>query len=198
MRCPRHDGPRVRENIKKELRERILALLRRQGEKERRTKSAAILRRLFQRPEFERASLVLFYASFDGEVDTFEMMRRAQKLGKRIALPYVVRKHTTMIPVIVESLDKDLETGPYGIRQPKEPTGDRRADLSEIDLVIVPGVAFDRHNNRLGRGLGYYDRFLQKMPSCTPSIGLAFDFQIVDHLPHRQGQDIPVSCVLVS
>lgn len=188
----------MREDTKKELRERILTLLRRQGEKERLAKSAVILRRLFQSPEFECASVVLFYASFDGEVDTFEMMRRAQKLGKRIALPYVVRKQRKMIPTLVESIDRGLETGPYGIQQPKESPGTAPVDVSDIDLVIVPGVAFDRQNNRLGRGQGYYDRFLKKMPARTPLIGLAFDFQIVDHLPHRQGQDIPVSCVLVN
>lgn len=103
-----------------------------------------------------------------------------------------------MIPTLVESIDRDLETGPYGIQQPKESPETGSVDVSDIDLVIVPGVAFDRQNNRLGRGQGYYDRFLKKMPARTPLIGLAFDFQIVDHLPHRQGQDIPVSCVLVN
>ena len=66
-----------------------------------------------------------------------------------------------------------------------------------IDLVLVPGVAFDRKNNRLGRGAGYYDRFLKDLPT-TPSIGLAFDFQVLDVLPHQPGQDVPVKCVITN
>jgi 5-formyltetrahydrofolate cyclo-ligase len=59
-------------------------------------------------------------------------------------------------------------------------------------------VAFDRKNNRLGRGEGYYDRFLKLLPSTTPTIGLAFDFQLVDTLPELEAHDMPVSLVLTA
>ena len=71
-------------------------------------------------------------------------------------------------------------------------------DLGNIELVVVPGVAFDRRNFRLGRGGGYYDRFLAKIPSHTPTIGLAFDFQMIDALPEKETHDRPVSLVLTN
>lgn len=185
----------MQNQTKKELRERILTLLRNQKEEERFQKSLVISRKLFAMPEFQKSSVVLFYASFDGEVHTFEMMKQAQKLGKTIGLPTMIRGERKIIPRRVESLEDDLSEGPYGVKQPKK-TGTKSLNLEEIDLAIIPGVAFDRYNNRLGRGLGYYDRFFKRLPSHIPTIGLAFDFQIVDRLPQTQEHDIPVSYVL--
>lgn len=183
---------------KKDLREKVLTLLRNQKEEERLRKSLAILDKLFRKPEFRKASTILFYASFDGEVETFEMIKRAQQLGKRIALPRVIRQDRRIVPVIVESIEKDLVPGSYGIKQPQHTDTDHVLNVGDIDLVIVPGVMFDRYNARLGRGAGYYDRFLRGLPDGTPTIGLAFDFQVVDHLPHQEEHDIPVSCVVAS
>lgn len=185
----------VQNQTKKELRERILTLLRNQKEEERVKKSLVISHKLFAMPEFQKSSGVLFYASFDGEVHTFEMMQQTQKLGKTIGLPTMIRDGRKIIPRIVGSLENDLSEGPYGVKQPKK-TGTKSLNLDEIDLAIIPGVAFDKYNNRLGRGLGYYDRFLKRLPSHVPTIGLAFDFQIVDRLPQKEKHDIPVSYVL--
>ena len=185
-------------HTKTELRQKILTLLRKQKEEERLAKSLAILDKLLKKPEFQKALTVLFYAAFDGEVDTFEMMQRAQQLGKKIGLPYIVRKEKRMIPTVVESIEKDLATGPYGVRQPKHTSGEKTLRTDELDVVIVPGLAFDKHNHRLGRGQGYYDRFLKGLSPRIPTIGLAFDFQIVDHLPPKEEHDVPVSCVLVN
>ena len=183
---------------KQELRRKVLTLLRQQKEEERSAKSLVILDKLFKKPEFRRALTILFYAAFDGEVDTFEMMRRALQSGKRIGLPYILRREKRMIPLAVQSLEEDLETGHYGVKQPKRKAHVRTLTMEELDLVIVPGLAFDRHNHRLGRGQGYYDRFLQELPRGIPTIGLAFDFQIVDHLPPPEEHDVPVSSVLVN
>ena len=139
----------------------------------------------------------MFYASFDGEVDTFEMISQALKLGKKIALPRIDKTQRKILPVVIDSLDNDLEQGPYGIKQPRINV-DKVLDLKDINMVIVPGVAFDKRNNRLGRGGGYYDRFLTTVPSGIPTVGLAFDFQIVDRLPHLDEHDQAVSHVLVS
>jgi 5-formyltetrahydrofolate cyclo-ligase len=181
--------------LKNDIRKRILKLLRNQKEEERFKKSRIIWEKLVKRPEFARASTVLFYASFDGEVDTFEMMKQARELGKRIALPTIVRLQKDLIPTMME--EEDFEIGPYGVKQPKSLWG-RSLDVNDIDLVIVPGVAFDKQNNRLGRGAGYYDRFLAKCPASLPVLGLAFDFQILDCLPHPEGHDVPVSGVIVN
>ena len=75
--------------------------------------------------------------------------------------------------------ENDLATGCYGI---KEPVGKVFTDFAKIDVAIIPGMAFDRHGHRLGRGNGYYDRLLSKIPQAY-KIGLCFDFQIVDSVP---------------
>jgi len=157
----------------------------------------AIKDRLFQMGEFQNAKTILFYASFDGEVETFTMIKEAQKLGKTISLPGIPRDEQKIIPVAVTSLEDDLQTGPYGIRQPKIDQ-DKTLEKNCLDMVVVPGVAFDKQNNRLGRGGGYYDRFLASLPSDVPTVGLAFDFQIVDTLPPQEKHDVPVSCVLTN
>ncbi len=188
---------KVKINNKKSLREKMLTLLRNHKEEERLAKSRIIFDRLFRLPEFRKALTILFYFPFNGEVNTVEMIKQAQKLGKRIGLPRIMRDKKRIIPAIVDSLEEDLETGPYGIKQPK--TNRLQAlRLENLDMVIVPGVAFDKRNNRLGRGGGYYDRFLKSLPSLIPTVGLAFDFQIVDHLPQQEKHDIPVTKVLIN
>ena len=175
----------------------MLNLLRNQKEEDRLTKSRVIQERLMAIPEFQRSRTILFYASFDGEVETFEMMRQAQKLGKRIALPTIIKNQKKIVPTLVEDVKKDLTVGSYGIKEPKGAAG-KPLEISDIDLVIVPGVAFDKKHNRLGRGAGYYDRFLSQIPSEIPTVGLAFDFQLVDRLPQPKKQDIPVSRIIAN
>jgi 5-formyltetrahydrofolate cyclo-ligase len=97
----------------------------------------------------------------------------------------------------VASLEEGLEAGPYGIKQPKLAQAQALADET-LDMVVVPGVAFDKQNNRLGRGGGYYDRFLGSLSPRTVTVGLAFDFQIVDTLPFQEKHDVSVSRVLIN
>ena len=155
-----------------------------------------ILKKLFADPEFRCSQTVLFYASFDGEVETFDMMKQAQDLGKRIALPAIRLEEKKIVPQAVNDLKEDLETGPYGVAQPK-PDRAVSIKMDDIDLCVVPGVAFDRNHRRLGRGAGYYDRFLSALSPKIPSIGLAFDFQIVPSLP-REEHDVPVTRVITN
>lgn len=188
----------VSNQAKQILRERILTLLRNQKEEERLTQSLKIQDKLFNLPEFQASKTILFYASFDGEVHTFPMMQQALQLGKKIAIPKIIqdeKNEKKIIPLLVENLEEDLEAGPFGIQQPKE-NEKNFLDLKLIDMAIVPGIAFDKNNNRLGRGGGYYDRFLKKVSGRMPSAGLAFGFQVVESLPHHEGQDIPVTYVI--
>ena len=185
---------KIVQELKTKIRTRIKKLLRNQKEEERLRKSLVILEKLFALPEFQNSKTVLFYASFDGEVETFEMMKQAQKLGKKIVLPIIRLKERKIIPALIHDLTEDLEAGPFGIPQPRYDKT-RSLNPTDFDLVIVPGVAFDKENSRLGRGQGYYDRFLETLPRRIPTIGLAFDFQVVDRLPH-QAHDVSVSYVM--
>jgi len=174
------------------IRERIITLLRNQEEEKRSAKSLVILNRLLKMQEFQNAVTVLFYYAFLGEVETIEMIKRAQQLGKRIGLPKIIKEKNIMYSTLAEDLNAGLEDGPYGIKQTKE---SKVLSFKDIDMIIVPGIAFDKNNNRLGRGGGYYDRFLKDIPANIPTVGLAFDFQIVDNLPTDK-HDVPVHHVL--
>ncbi|MBI3601789.1 MAG: 5-formyltetrahydrofolate cyclo-ligase [Candidatus Omnitrophica bacterium] len=180
---------------KSSLRKYYLELLKKQASKDRRNKSRLIEAKLFELDAVQRAKTILFYASLPGEVDTFAMIVKAIQLKKRICLPMVVRHQRKMIPTLTKKVT-DLENGVYGIAQPRYDAS-KAVALEDIDAVIVPGLAFDRSNNRLGRGAGYYDRFLKNLPPDIPTIGLAFDFQLTDRLPVQQ-HDVAVSVVVAN
>ena len=172
------------EATKTEIRKNITNLLRNQKEEERLRKSSTIRKKFLALPEFEASKTILFYASCKGEVETFEMMRQAQKLEKKIALPMTILKENRIIPILVHNLEEDLVCGAYDVQEPRYDKS-KQLRLEDLDLVVVPGVAFDKSGNRLGRGAGFYDRFLKDLPSGIPTVGLAFDFQILSRLPQE-------------
>lgn len=205
-----------------EIRKEILSQLRSQEESERITKSRSIEEKLFSLPEFVQARCVMFFVSFDGEVDTAAMIRHAQQMGKKVAVPVIrarssaigeslPRKTTTkenccatqclkeeqLIASLLKNSDNELSPGPYGVLQPRE-DDILELSLDDIDLVIVPGVAFDKEGNRLGRGKGYYDRFLKDLTTKgISSIGIAFNFQVVDNIP-TLSHDLPVTKLITA
>ena len=174
---------------KRQIRSKILLQLKIQKEEDREKKSRIILRKLFRSAVFKKAKKVMFYIAFAGEVNTVEMIKAAQKLGKIIAVP-VCKRNRAIEPYLLGRGSR-LVKGPYGIA---EPATKEAINLADLDLVVVPGIAFDRGGNRLGRGKGYYDRFLKKIPARTASIGLAFGFQILPTVPATQ-HDISVDKV---
>ena len=176
------------------IRKRIRKLLRKQKEEDRFKKNLVILRKFFAIKEVKKAKTILFYVAFDGEVETINLIERAITKGKRIAVPTIQKDKKMIIPTLISNLEEDLELGPYGIKHPKH-SPKRWLKLDDLDLVVVPGVAFDKNRHRIGRGAGYYDRFLARLPKDVPTVGLAFDFQIVNSLPH-QDHDMPVSRVI--
>jgi 5-formyltetrahydrofolate cyclo-ligase len=181
---------------KQELRKLILDRIKVQKEDVALLKSRVIVEKVMALPVFKSAGTILFYASSRGEVDTFALMQRAMELKKRVALPLVRKEERHIIAVLIKSLT-ELKAGSYGIQEPLDvPQNYLSAD--ELDLVIVPGVAFDRQNNRLGRGAGYYDRFLSKLPARVPTIALAYDLQVVDAISGIEAHDRPVTQVITN
>jgi len=172
---------------KEEIRSKILLRLKTQKEDTRRRKSRIIKKKLLKTKVFKEAKIIMFYIAFNGEVDTEEMIKEARLLNKIIAVPVCKKNRITIRPCVLDN-NAPLKKGPYGVC---EPAVKKSISLKNIDLVIVPGVAFDKKGNRLGRGKGCYDRFLNMLPTDTPSIGLAFDFQIIPSLP-SQKHDVSV------
>ena len=179
-----------------EIRKEILDKLRKQSASEKSRKDRIIEKRLFSCVEFKKSHAVMFYVSKEEEVNTHRMIKEALATGKRVAVPYSVSETRQIIASELKDPKKDLEIGPYGINQPRKDTL-REMPLEDIDLVVVPGVAFDEKNNRLGRGKGYYDKFLKELSPGTLTIGLCFDFQIVKDLP-KEAHDFPVLKVVTN
>ena len=179
------------QSTKTEIRRSILERLKKQSPKTRLSKSRIIEKRLFQRKEFQRAKTVMFYMSLPEEVNTRRMIRRTLALGKRVILPRLEKK--AIRPVEILDLTKDVAPARFGIFEPRK--NRRPVGIKEIDLVVAPGVAFDARGNRLGRGGGYYDRFLKRVKGRIPVIGLAFRLQKLRTLP-VSSRDIPVTTLI--
>lgn len=159
---------------KKELRRQV-ALLKTRHSSSATRQSAEILAALEAHPAFRAATTVLLYHSLKDEVDTHEFIRKWSR-EKRILLPVVVGDD---LELRLYTGPEDLKPGAYGI---EEPTGELFTDYADIDFIAVPGVAFDRNGNRLGRGKGYYDRLLPRIPSAYKA-GICFPFQLVEEVP---------------
>ena len=158
---------------KKTLRAEIKVLKKQHTKEQLLEQSEKILAQLEQHPDFVKAERVMLYSALPDEVQTQAFLEKWH-LKKQIILPTVVGDD--IIPVAYEK-DTDFAVGDFNILEPQnEPY------KGDFDLIVVPGVAFDRKDNRLGRGRGYYDRFLCQHLSVK-RIGICFDFQLVDEIP---------------
>ncbi|MDI6782946.1 MAG: 5-formyltetrahydrofolate cyclo-ligase [bacterium] len=150
--------------------------------------------RLFSLSEFRFAKRILFYVSYDNEVYTHEMIKHALRYRKQIFVPISqVAPHTLLISELLD-FDLDLAPATYGILEPK-PDCVRLANPKELDIVIVPGIAFDIQGNRLGHGVGYYDNYLRYLSPTIKTIGLAFKEQLLSELP-KTDNDVPVNKII--
>lgn len=146
------------------------------------SKSRSIGERLFALPGFQDTLTVMFYVSHNSEVNTRWMITAALRNGHRIAVPLVQPDKRQLLPVLIHNPARDLSPGFKGILEP-ELDQSRKLPSSELDLVIVPGLAFDPVGNRLGMGRAYYDAFLKAIRPGALKIGLAFECQIVESIP---------------
>ena len=136
--------------------------------------SALIISQLEQLPCFQSAKTVLLYYPMHNEVNLLPLIKKYKK-EKTFLFPVVQRKLMTACPY---EGNAKMHRGKYNIPEPTTPPY-----RGEIDLILVPGVAFDLQGNRLGRGGGYYDRFIKSQPHTTTLVGVAYDFQLVDKVP---------------
>lgn len=174
--------------MKKEIRIKILAERDGLTPAERSAKSGEIERRLFSLPEFKAARTVLFFASFRSEVDTIPMIRRALGDGKRVILPRIKDRELELFEI--RDIDRDVSPGSWGIL---EPCASAPIKLDDVEVIIVPGAAFDARGNRLGYGAGYYDKLLAAF--TKPTIAVAFDLQVVSKVP-AESYDVPVKKIV--
>ncbi len=154
----------------------------------RRVKSREIEQKLFGLPEFRAAVMVMFYASFQSEVETHGMIRRALAEGKQVVLPKVKGKELELLEVT--NFDQDVSPGAWGIPEPDQGT---RVNVQDIGLIVVPGAVFDERGNRVGYGAGFYDKLLAQYSGATAA--LAFELQVVPQAP-AHAHDVPMKKIV--
>ena len=179
---------------KAEIRKETLEKLRSQSSFDRTRKSAEVKKKLFNDSAFNSSPSIMFYVSKDYEVDTLGMITEALKQKKRIIIPVTSVVEKKIIPSEIKNPEVELEKGPFGIKQPKKEYM-KPVPVDDIDMVITPGIAFDESGNRIGHGMGFYDRFLKTLSPPTLTIGLAFDFQILKKVPTLSA-DVPVQRII--
>uniref|UniRef100_A0A7C4QTC7 5-formyltetrahydrofolate cyclo-ligase n=1 Tax=Schlesneria paludicola TaxID=360056 RepID=A0A7C4QTC7_9PLAN len=166
---------------KQAIREQAHALRQAQPQKD--ELSRQIVARFMALPEYQAARTVLFYLDVRSEVRTRHSLPEALASGKRIVVPYCVDGELELFHL--ESTD-ELAVGMYKILEPRpelRTLAAKRVDVAALDLIMVPGVAFDRRGGRTGHGKGYYDKLLEHARRDTPLVGLAFECQLFDAIP---------------
>lgn len=174
--------------MKKQLRNDILEKRNSLPKEEVISKSRSIEEKLFGLDSYKKSKTAMLFVSFNREVNTHDMIKKS--FGKKnVVIPKVMQQEIE--PSIIIDFDNLIPAGKFGILEPIEIM---KIAYKNIDLVLVPGIAFDSEGHRIGYGFGYYDKFLKKVPKAV-KIGLAFDFQIVDKIP-KEEHDVPVDFII--
>ncbi|WP_130805552.1 5-formyltetrahydrofolate cyclo-ligase [Senegalia massiliensis] len=178
---------------KKELRKIVLKERKKLNKDEVNSLSEKIISYLIKMKEFKQSETIMVYLSFKEEVDTFNLIYKMQELGKKVVITYTDKKENILIPCKLIDLEDSLEKNPFGYLEPKEESIEK-VSPSEIDLIITPGLAFDKKGNRVGYGGGYYDKLLKSAPQAT-KVAVSYDFQIFSEVPNEKF-DIPVDYIV--
>jgi len=179
--------------MKDALRKQILAIRNRLTDEEVMRLSERIFSNLAENSLFHDSAHVMVYLDFKHEVKTDSIINYCLEKNKKVYVPVCIAEtHELCISEITSP--EELRPGHYGIREPHTDFI-RLSDSSLIDLVLIPGVAFDRAGSRIGFGAGYYDRFLKRLEPKAVKTALAYSFQVADHVPADE-YDIPVDYIV--
>lgn len=184
---------------KRQIRQEVLKLRGFLSDEEVTDKSKVIFDKLLEMDFYVNSKIVMCYMDFRNEVATREFIKLSLSKGKRIALPLIDKvidnkvidykvvnkdrsiKENRLVACEIKNIDTELEKGVFGILEPKK-EHKRILDPADIDLIIVPGVAFDLSKNRIGYGAGYYDRFLKSTRKDSFKVGVAFELQVLQEI----------------
>jgi len=173
--------------MKEPIRKKFLEKRGKINKEENKEKAEIIKEKLFSLEEYKKAKTVMFYVSFGSEVFTHDMVEEALK-DKTVIVPKIVEFE--IVPCRIDNFT-ELEPGKYRILEPVDCSKEQK---NNIDIILVPGIAFDKRGYRIGYGKGYYDRLLKRLNAKR--IALCFDTQIIDKVPdedHDEKMDIIVS-----
>lgn len=176
--------------IKKEIRKYMIKERDRLDRITKETIDKKIIEKLTISEAYKSARGIFIYIGFGSEINTKIIINNALNAGKEVYVPKVIKKD--MILIKINSLE-NLVTSSYGIL---EPIGDKSDfDVNKLDLIIMPGVAFDENGNRLGYGGGYYDKFLDKNNIECKKVALAYELQVLDKLDTEE-HDVKVDSII--
>lgn len=178
-----------------EMKKRLRAVIRQAGktvgERERANLSKEVIRRVEESPRFDQAKVVAAYVALPDEVSTVALLRRWSG-AKKLVLPAIEGGRMIFREYTGEA---DLDAGAFGIRQPRR---GKIVGPEEIELMIVPGMAFDNEGWRLGRGKGFYDNYLSSPGAgCIHKVGVCLPHQFVDEVPHEP-HDVTMDAVITA
>lgn len=178
---------------KAEIRAGMKDFLSRLSDQERHVRSLAACQNLIGTKEFKSAQLVMIFLSMTREVETSTLAIKAWAEGKSVAVPRVEWGAKRMEPVEIHSLDVGIQTTGPGLREPIEGTV---VPLGLIDMVVIPGLAFDRRGYRVGRGRGFYDRFLSQQDFQGMRCALCFHEQLMVQAAPCEAHDVPMDLIV--
>lgn len=179
---------------KKELRKQVLAIRNKMSQEEVLSNSQIIMDKLKNLDEYINAKTVFVYMDFGNEVVTRYLIKHMFKENKHVIIPYTDTVETKLIPTEIFDLEKDLIKCSFGYYEPKKENV-KYVDPEKFDLIVVPGVAFDKNLNRLGFGKGYYDRILDLRRKDCKAIAVAFDLQVFETIPCEE-HDIKMDMII--
>jgi 5-formyltetrahydrofolate cyclo-ligase len=166
-------------------------------ESARREKSRNACSLLTSTAEFRAAQVVMLFLSMPAEIDTTCIALKCWQEGKTVVVPRVAWDQRRMMPIEISSLTTDVadvEHGPRGVKL-REPVSGKPVPVNLIDLVLVPGLGYTKDGYRIGRGMGFYDRFLAQPDFLGLSVGYAYEEQVLESIP-TQDHDVPVSMLV--
>ncbi len=147
--------------------------------------SLTICKKFMELPAYASAKTVMWYVDAGSETRTRHMLPTALTHGKRVVVPWCVVETNELELFLLEDME-ELIAGAYKILEPRPELRElpnKKVKPEELDLVMVPGTAFDTHGGRMGQGKGYYDRLLAHARADAPLVGIAFDCQVFDEIP---------------
>lgn len=168
---------------KKKLRKEIIRLKKTVSAEQKALQSQAVVRLIEADADFQKATVVLAYWPLNDEVDLRPLIRHWSH-RKRFLLPQIENRH--LVLKFFEGEEKMVAESVFGILEPQGPAF---SDFERIDLVLVPGLAFNAQGLRLGRGGGYYDKLLPQLPTAV-RIGVGFSFQLVQDVPCESHDEV--------
>ncbi len=180
--------------MKQEIRRKVLESRQQIPPSRRREYSLHIYERLIQLDVFRNCSNVMAYMDFKNEVETMPVIKHCLSEGKKVVVPVCIKETRQLLLSELKDPERELTPGTFGVPEPAAGYI-RPFPREDLDLILVPAVAFDKLGSRIGYGAGYYDRFFDGLTRSIPSIGLAFEMQIIDRVPAGPN-DRPVDYVI--